>query len=85
MNEKTVKPVVEEKPKEAVVEEPIPDGTKSLVFTKSTGQRWQIGFNGKITQRDINHLKRFLAVEFARERRRKSRQRKEQSNGSHPA
>ena len=43
---------------------------KSLTITKETGGRWKMAFMGKITQRDMNHLKRMLPVEFARMKRR---------------
>jgi hypothetical protein len=44
---------------------------KQLVISKEIGQRWKIEFTGKVTQRDMNQLKRLLPVEFARMQRRK--------------
>ncbi len=47
-----------------------PSIEKGLTITKETGGRWKVEFTGRVTQRDMNHFKRMLPVEFARMKRR---------------
>lgn len=70
-----------EKPesKESVEQTKELEVTKAVHLVKRNGTRWSVELEGRITQRDINHLQRVLRVEFARARRRRSLERRKQN------
>ena len=47
------------------------EDTKSVTIVKEKGQKWVVEFNGRISRRDLNQLRRLLPVEYARKARRK--------------
>ena len=65
-------------PEEPLKKETLPPPVKieeerGITIKRSTIGKWSVMFEGKISQRDMNHLKRVLSVEFAKERRRRAR------------
>jgi len=43
---------------------------KTITFTKTDSDKWQVRFDGKVTRRDVNRLTRSMLVEFNRLKRR---------------
>lgn len=48
-------------------EPPKPD--KVLTFTKASEGKWKLVMSGPIKRADINHLKRFIQIEYLRTKR----------------
>ncbi len=48
---------------------------KVITITKEVGKKWMIEFNGRVTRRDLNQVRRLLPVEYARLGRRRQRER----------
>src|SRR3990172_5285371 len=46
--------------------------TKRVTMENSTGQRWDITFEGVITRRDLQKLQRLMLVEFVKFERKRS-------------
>ncbi len=48
---------------------------KTVTLTKEPGKKWIVDFSGRITRRELNHLRRLLPVEYARLGRRRQMKR----------
>ena len=53
--------------------------TRSVIMIKEEGEKWMIEFNGRISRRDLNVLRRLLPVEYARKSRRNQLKRMQES------
>lgn len=49
--------------------------SKSVTLIKEPGQKWKVDFQGRITRRELNQLRRLLPVEYARLGRRRQMKR----------
>lgn len=49
--------------------------SKIITITKEEGKKWAIEFNGRVSRRDLNQVRRLLPVEYARMGRRRQRDR----------
>lgn len=58
-------------PTEPVFVEPVHE-TRRVSLVSTDGLRWNVIFDGKITRRDMNRIRRLLTVEFAVRNRRQS-------------
>ncbi len=70
------------------VQKPLGSGPeKKLTLTKPEGGKWKLVLSGPIKRSDINHLRRFLQLEYVRAKRKErlaisTQKRKDQANAS---
>ncbi|MEK0325387.1 MAG: hypothetical protein QQN63_06745 [Nitrosopumilus sp.] len=57
--------------------------TRSVIMIKEEGEKWKVEFNGRISRRDLNVLRRILPVEYARKSRRSQLKRMQDQREAH--